>query len=151
MNKRLVWLAPIALAVLLSGCSITLQVSQLAPNSILGNSVAFTIENRSGLFPDGHGTYHFNRDGMAFDANLIQARTWIYKREDHRSATLSLTFEPPGSTDLMVNCDLTFRDQDSGEYKCKYAQRTSTMVVDFIVKGSSDGTFRIRVIGQIGA
>ena len=151
MNKRLVWLAPIALAVLLSGCSITLQVSQLAPNSILGNSVAFTIEDLSGLFPDGHGTYHFNRDGMAFDANLIQARTWIYKREDHRSATLSLTFEPPGSTDLMVNCDLTFRDRDSGEYKCKYAQRTSTMVVDFIVKGSSDGTFRIRVIGQIGA
>ena len=143
MNKRLVWLAPIALAVLLSGCRFTLQVTDVAPSSLLGNSLKFTNSKQSVLFPDGHGTFHFNSQGMAFDENLIPARTWSYKREGHRNATLALTFASPGTTDLMVNCDLTFTSQHTGNHKCDYAHRTSTMMVDVIVRASSEGTFEL--------
>ena len=143
MIKRFVWMALIALAVLLTGCRITLQVTDVAPSSLLENSLKFTNNKQSGLFPDGHGTFHFNSQGMAFDANLIPARTWSYKRVGHRNATLALTFAPPDTTDLMVNCDLTFTSQYTGNHKCNYAHRTSTIMVDVIVRGSSEGTFEL--------
>ena len=48
MNKRLVWLAPIALAVLLSGCSISVHTAYLAPRDLTRHSVELTNRMRTG-------------------------------------------------------------------------------------------------------
>ena len=146
MNKRLVWLAPIALLVLLSGCRVTFTTTAYAaPSSLVGYSLALSNSARSGRAAE-HETYHFKSASEASDASRAQAQSWSYHRDNHDTATVSLTFTPHDVDALVITCVLTFRksnDGNDGEHECKYEARTSTIFGDIVEKSLSKGTFRI--------
>ena len=148
MNKRLVCLAPIALAVLLSGCSITVHSEYLAPRELTDHSVELTNEMRTGPAAKFREVYNFNRMGDAITEEFVRATDWSYDRDDRDSATLSLTFDVRRFVDLRITCELTFLKQDRGEHTCVYEEVTATMLGDRTdPAGSSSGEFRVHQIG----
>ena len=147
MNKRLVWLAPIALAVLLSGCSISVHTAYLAPRDLTRHSVELTNRMRTGPEARFMETYNFNSMGDAITDEFERAKAWSYERHAPDTATLSLTFATDAIADLLITCELTFDNQDGGTHECDYEFRTSRMGPDRIEPaGSSIGTFRISAI-----
>lgn len=151
MNKRLVWLAPIALAVLLSGCSVTVTTTgPIAPNSLVGDTLVFSHDRQEGALLAHSEKFHFKSAQIAFDASLEEARSWTYSRDGHDSATVSVVFGDSGSTASRVTCDLTFEDRRDGTHKCEHAHSATFAFLTFTSTGSSKGTFLLREIGSDG-
>ena len=148
MKKRIVWLALLALAVVFSGCRITVHsgVEIVAPSSLVGYSLVLTNSTRSGVLPADQETYHFKSTSVALNASFDQARSWSYERKYADTATVSVIFALDGSTDLIIECDLIFDSKLGGTHQCQYVHRTSTIMLELTVKGSSEGTFRIEEI-----
>ena len=62
-------------------------------------------------------------------------RAGTYHRDNHDTATVSLTFTPHDVDALVITCVLTFRksnDGNDGEHECKYEARTSTIFGDIV-------------------
>ena len=151
MNKRLVWLAPIALAALLSGCSVTLTTTgPIAPSDLVESTIVFSHDRQQGAQPPNSGKYHFNSAGEAFDAGIHKAHSWTYARADHDSATVTMVFKDSGSAALRVTCELTFDSRDNGAHECDYVYSASIAFVTFTSEGASSGTFLLRAIGSDG-
>ena len=151
MNKRLIWLAPIALATLLSGCSVTVTTTgPIAPGDLVGSTLVFTHDRRQGVQPAHSGKYYFKSAQEAFDAGINRAHGWTYARGDHDSATVTIVFKDSNSAALRVTCELTFDSRDDGEHECDYVYSASIAFVTFTSEGSSEGTFVLRPIGSDG-
>ena len=151
MRIRSVGLALIALVMVLAGCRVTVHVPQLAPSSLVGNSLVLTNGLRTGPWPSERETYHFKSTSEAFDSRLNRARSWSYATDDHDTATVSITFALRNFDDAIITCALTFQSRQNGTHECEYEQRTSTMFGDVTTpRGLSSGTFRIAEIGQPG-
>ena len=151
MKTRCAWLALISLAVLLAGCRVTVHggLVRLAPSSLVGYSVMLTNSTRSGPWVSERETYHFKSTRDAFNSTLNRARSWSYHRDDHETATVSITFELPNFDDARITCVLTFESHQNGTHECEYEEITSTMLGDRITQaGSSSGTFDLVEIGQ---
>ena len=148
MNKRLVWLAPIALAVLLSGCRVTVQtLAYVAPSSLVGYSLMLENSARSGRAA-AQETYHFKSTRKAFNAELDRAQSWYYQRDAHDTATVALSFAPPAFDVLTITCVLKFETGNKGTHECKYEEETTTMFGVITTESLSKGAFRIVAIGQ---
>lgn len=152
MNKQLVWLAPIALAILLSGCSVTLNTGPIAPDSLVDYTIVFSHDRQRGLLPAYSEKFHFKSAQRALNANLDDAENWDYDPGSHGTATVSLIFKDDNSAALRVTCDLTFdrRDQYQGEHECEYVQSTTIAFLEIRAEGSSEGDFLLRKIGSDG-
>ena len=150
MNKRLVWLSPIALAVLLSGCSITVTSGPTAPSSLVGYTLAFTHSKQEGVLPADSEAFHFKSRTVAFNASLDKAGSWTYVRDRHGTATVSLIFADSNSAALKITCDLTFDSLLDGTHECDYVHSATFVFLEFTSMGSSEGTFSIREIGSTG-
>ena len=153
MNKRLVWLAPIALAALLSGCSVTVTpTGPIAPDSLVGYTIVFSHDRQEGLLPPHMGKFHFASARRALNAVFTEAKDWTYDPRSHGTATLLLVFTDDNSAAVKVTCELTFdrRDQDQGEHECEYVQSTTIAFLEIRAEGSSEGDFVLRKIGSDG-
>ena len=151
MNKPLVWLAPIALAVLLSGCSVTVTTTgPIAPNSLVGYTIVFSHDRPEGLLLPHSEKFHFKSADTAFDASLDKAQSWTYSRDGHDSATVSVVFADTGSAASRVTCDLTFDGRRDGTHECAHVQSATLAFITFTSEGSSEGTFLLRKIGSDG-
>ena len=151
MNKRLVWLAPIALAVLLSGCSVTVTTTgPIAPSDIVGYALVFTHDRQQGALLAHSEKLQFKSKQKAFNANLDEARSWTYSRDGHDSASVSVVFRDSGSAASRVTCDLTFDDRRSGTHECEHVQSATIAFLTFTSEGLTEGTFRLRPIGSDG-
>jgi hypothetical protein len=151
MTTRFAWLMLISLAVVLTGCRVTVHGPiRLAPTSLAGYSLLLTNSARSGPWASEHETYHFKSKSDAFNSRLDRARSWSYDRDDHDTATVSVTFALPNFDDAIITCVLTFESHQNGTHDCKYEQRTSSMFGDITTQvGLSQGTFRIEEIRTI--
>lgn len=151
MNKRLIWLGPVALAVLLSGCSVTLTTTgPIAPSDLVGSTIVFSHDRQQGVQPPHSGKYYFKSTQEAFDAGINRAYSWTYARDDHDGATVTMVFKDSGSAALRVTCELTFDSRDNGAHECDYVYSASIAFVTFTSEGSSKGTFLLRPIGSDG-
>ncbi|MDE0027300.1 MAG: hypothetical protein OXP69_23045 [Spirochaetaceae bacterium] len=151
MNKRLVWLAPIALAALLSGCSVTVTTTgPIAPDSLVGYTLVFSHDRESGVLLAHSERLHFKSAQRAINASLDDARNWTYSRDSHDSATVSVTFGEAGSVASRVTCDLTFDDRREGTHECEHVHSATFAFVTFSSEGSTEGTFVLRPIGSDG-
>ena len=143
MHKRLIWLAPIALATLLNGCQVTVTTAEpIAPSSLVGYSLVFTHSRTEGVLPGHSSTYRFKSESVAFDASLNEARSWTYRRRSHRAATVELIFTDPNAAALRVTCELEFDTSQEGEHDCVYVHSATFAFIEFSSEGSSKGTFR---------
>ena len=150
-NKRLVWLAPIALAALLSGCSVTVTTTgPIAPDSLVGYELLFSHDRQEGVLLAHTGKLQFKSKQRAFKANLDEARSWTYSRDGHDSATVSVVFGESGSAASRVTCDLTFDDRRDGAHECEHVHSATFAFVTFSSEGSTEGTFVLRPIGSDG-
>ena len=151
MNKRLVWLAPIALAVLLSGCSVTVTTTgPIAPDSLVGDTLLFTHDRQEGVLLAYSERLHFRSARTAFNAKLVEARSWSYSRDGHDSATVSVVFDESGSAASRVTCDLTFDGRRDGTHECEHMHSATFAFITFTSRGSTEGTFLLREIGSDG-
>ena len=149
MTKRLVWLAPIALAVLLPGCSVTVTTTgPIAPSSLVGDTLVFTHDRQEGVLLAHSGRFSFKSAQRALNANLDDARSWTYDRDGHDSATVSIVFRDSGSTASRVTCDLTFDDKRAGTHECEHVHSATFTFLTFTSEGSTEGTFLLRAIGS---
>ena len=127
MNKRLAWLAPIALAVLLSGCSVTVtMLGPPGPDTLVGYRLILYNDDIGGPL-DRHGasvdtfpvedrvTYYFLKEDEARDIVLdVRTSNWDY---NHRNGALKIVFVYDQRSDLIIDCDLTFDDDYSGTHR----------------------------------
>ena len=152
MRTHFLGLALIALVMVLAGCRVTVHGPvRLAPDSLVGYSLTLTNSARSGPWASERETYHFKSISEAFNSRLDRARSWSYARDDHDTATISITFALPNFDDAIITCVLTFESHQNGAHECKYEGRTSTMFGDITTQnGLSSGTFQIAEIGQFG-
>lgn len=151
MNKRLIWLAPIALATLLTGCSISVTTTgPIAPSSLVGYTLVFTHERQEGVLLGHSERLHFKSAETAFNANLDEARSWTYSREGHDGATVSIVFADSGSAASRVTCDLTFDDRRNGSHECEHVYSATFAFLTLTSEGSTEGTFLLRPIGSDG-
>ena len=152
MKPRLAWLGLVSLAVVLAGCKVTFhRPPELSPRSLVGYSLVLTNSARSGPWATDRETYHFKSRNEAFNSRLDRARSWSYDKDDHSTATVSVTFLLRNFDHLITTCVLTFDSRHQGTHECKYEEETSTMFREITTpSGSSTGTFRIDEIGQSG-
>ena len=149
MNKRLVWLVPIALAILFSGCSVTVTTTgPVAPNSLVGYTLVFMHDRQEGGLLAHSGRFHFKSAQRALNANLDDARSWTYSRDGHDSGTVSIVFEGSGSAASRVTCELTFDDRREGTHECEHVYSASIAFLTVTSEGSTEGTFLLRPIGS---
>ena len=151
MNKRLVWLAAIALVVLLSGCSVTVTTTgPIAPSSLVGYTLFFTHERQRGALLAHSERLHFKSAQRALNSVFDYAQSWTYSRDGHDSATVSVVFVDPGSAASRVTCELTFDDQREGTHECDHVHSATFAFLTFTSEGSTEGTFVLRPIGSDG-
>ncbi len=151
MNKRFVWLAHIAMAVLISGCSVTVTTTgPVAPDSIVGYTLEFTHDRREGVLLAHSDEFHFKSKERALNSVLDRARNWTYSRDGRDTATVSIVFGDSGSAASRVTCDLTFDDRRAGTHECEHVHSATFAFVTFTSEGSSEGDFLIRKIGSDG-
>ena len=149
MNERLIWLAPIALATLLSGCSISVTTTgPIAPNSLVGYTLTFMHDKQEGALPADSHRFHFKSLQRALDAKLDPVQDWTYKPKTGGIATLSVTVAESASVAVRVTCELAFDSKYEGEHECEYVQSASIAFIEIISRSSSEGTFDIRKIGS---
>lgn len=151
MNKQLIWLAPIALTVLLSSCSITVtSTGPIAPNDLVGYTLVFTHDRQEGVLLAHSERFHFKSKQVAFNAAIDEARSWTYSRDGHDTATVTVVFGESGSAASRVTCHLTFDDRRDGTHECIHVYSATFAFVTFTSEGSSEGTFLLRPIGSDG-
>ena len=158
MNKRLVWLAPVALAVLLSGCQVTVTtLGSLALDSLVGYKLTLTNDERGGpldthdasviAFPvENEITYYFLDANEVRDFDLdVTTSDWTYKSSGNRG-TLEIGFFYNERSDLIIDCELTFkRDRFSGTHRCEFEQKGNERVVvkETVRSGWGEDTFEL--------
>ena len=156
MNKRLVWLAPIALAVLLSGCSVTVTTrGPLAPDTLEETRLVLTNEDSGGpldthdssvnRFPVGPEiTYYFLDSNQVRDFDLdVTTSNWSYRRSGNK-ATVEIVFPYDGRDDLIIECRLTFLDRRSGTHRCEFERKgTRTVAKKTTHFGWGEGEFEL--------
>ena len=157
MNKRLVWLAPIALAVLLSGCRVSFTaLGPLAPDTLVGSKLTLTNDDgRGGRLPDQPMsvadlpvdlviTYYFWSDDGARNPEIrVAASDWTYTSRGN-SGTVEVTFRRDSITDFITTCRLTFEDHYSGTHRCEFEDKqTHTINQDTVGFGWGEGEFQL--------
>ena len=157
MNKRLVWLAPIALTVLLSGCSVTVTtIGPLAPDSLVGHKLELINSERGGplhasdqVFPvKGRVAYHFLADNRAVDfeftntqGGVVDSETVSYSNS-RNIGRVEITFPRSARVDFIVSCRLTFKEPLSGTHRCEFVDKErGTQELNTISSGWGEGTF----------
>ena len=156
MNKRLIWLAPIALAVLLSGCSVTVTtLGPIAPDSLIGYKLELINDERGGRL-DTHGAsvtdldvdreldlYFWDENTVRNPEIRVEASNWSYDRSGARG-TVRVAFAHDQLSDFITTCVLTFDDHYSGSHQCEFEIRaTRTMSNNIVSYGSGEGTFQL--------
>ena len=158
MHKRLVWLAPLALATLLTGCSVTVtMIGPLAPDSLIGYKLELENEEVGGPL-DSHGasvvalavdddiSYFFWDADTARDPNIRVDAKWGYKRSGS-SGDVEIVFPHDGITDFIVECELTFTDRFGGAHRCEFERKeTGTIAQKTTHFAWSEGTFELEKI-----
>ena len=148
MHKRLVWLAPIALAGLLSGCSVTVTTTgPVAPNSLVGYTLVFTHDRQEGVLLSYSDRFHFKSVQRALNAKLDDAHSWDYDPDGHDGAIVTIRFEDSGSTASRVTCELKFDNRRDGTHECEHVHSATFAFITFTSEGSTEGTFLLRAIG----
>ena len=153
MNKRLVWLAPIALAVLLSGCSVTVtMLGPTGPRSLVGYRLDLINTERGGplaqhvssdaLIVPREVTYYFwNEDEARNPEFEFATEDWEYKPA---TGTLRIVFARNRFSDLITTCVLTFEKLLSGTHRCEFEDKeTRTIDKETTRSGWSEGTFKL--------
>ena len=124
MNKRLVWLAPIALAVLLSGCRVTFTtLGPTGPSALVGYRLDFINTERGGplmrhsssdvLSVEVELTYYFWNDDEARNPEFeFATEDWRYTPS---TGTLRIVFPRNRFSDLITTCVLTLERLHSGD------------------------------------
>ena len=157
MNKRLTWLAPIALAVLLSGCSVTVtMIGPLAPDSLVGYKLELINSEYGGPLEAGDPVYRvkpriaylFRAENKALDfeltdrnGDILESEKVTYKRSGD-TLTVEITFRISLNVDFIVTCLLTFEDSLSGTHRCEFEERErGTMELNTIKSAWGEGTF----------
>ena len=155
MNKRLVWLAPIALAGLLSGCQVTVTTSGLAPDTLVGYKLELTNKESGGPL-DSHepsvtelrvartiNYYFWDVDDARNPRFRDLEGKWKYTRSGD-TGTVTVTFRRDGITDFITTCRLTFEYHDSGKHGCEFEDKeTGTINEDVVRFGWGEGTFQL--------
>ena len=156
MNKRLIWLAPIALAVLLTGCSVSVtMIGPLAPDSLIGYKLELINSERGGPL-DTHDAsvteleveievdlYFWDEETVRNPEIRVAAEDWSYDRRG-ANGTVRVVFAHDRLSDFITTCVLTFDDRYSGTHQCKFEiKATRTMSNDTVGYGSGEGTFRL--------
>ena len=155
MNKRLVWLAPIALLVLLSGCRVTFTTpGPLAPHSLVGYKLELINAERGGpldpevtAFPvEVQVTYYFLATDEARDFDLgshVKTSQWSYK-SSRNTGIVEVTFVRNLSTKFIVNCMLTFKDRLSGTHRCEFEDKEADSIEQNTIRfGWGAGAFEL--------
>ena len=157
MNKRLVWLAPIALAVLLSGCRVTFTtLGPLAPDTLVGSKLTLTNDDgRGGRLPDQPMsvadlpvdfviTYYFWSDDEARNPDIrVAASNWSYDRRGNKG-TVRVVFPRDTLTDFITTCVLTFEDHSSGTHRCEFEDKATRTINEETARfGWGEGTFEL--------
>ena len=155
MNKRLAWLAPIAVAVLLSGCSVTVtMLGPPGPDTLVGYRLVLDNDDTGGPldrhdasvseFPvEDRVIYNFRKSGVVLDLDLdVETSNWDY---NHRNGALKIVFIYDQRSDLIIDCDLTFDDDHSGTHRCEFERKGSARVVvkETISFGWGEGEFEL--------
>ena len=159
MNKRLVWLAPIAVAALLSGCSVTVtKLGPLAPDSLVGYKLELINSERGGPLEEGDPVfeverrvaYLFRAENRALDFELTDRNGDVLESEkvsykpSGNTGTVEITFRINLSVDFIVTCKLTFEDSVSGTHRCEFEERErGTRELNTIESGWGEGTFEL--------
>ena len=157
MNNRLSWLAPVALAVMLAGCQVTVTtIGPLAPESLVGYKLELINSERGGPLERGDRVfavkprvvYLFRAENKAFDFELtdrngdaLESEKVSYKSSGS-TGTVEITFRINLNVDFIVTCKLTFEDSLSGTHRCEFEERErGTMELNTIESGWGEGTF----------
>jgi hypothetical protein len=158
MHKRLVWLVPIALATLLTGCSITVtMLGPLAPDSLVGYRLELMNEDKGGpmdanqLFDvKDEVSYLFVAENEVLDLALRNSGGGFVKavRVSYNSSgdtgKLELTFKRNNDVDINVECTLTFKRSLDGTHRCEFEEKERDSVELRIIKsGWGEGTFEL--------
>ena len=159
MHKRLVWPVPIALAILLSGCSVTVtMLGPLAPNSLVGYQLELINSERGGPLEAGDPVfdvesrvaYLFPAENSALNLTLtdrnnefLSSDSMSYSRSGS-TGTVEITFRINLNVDSIVTCKLRFTDSVSGTHRCEFEERErGTMELNTIESGWGEGTFEL--------
>ena len=154
MHKRLVWLAPLALATLLTGCSVTVTtLGPAGPSTLVGYRLELINNERGGPLTR-HGssdpivvsvelTYYFWNDDEARSSDFDFATPdWRYTQAN---GSLRIVFRRNNFSDLITNCVLTFERSHSGTHRCEFEDTaTRTIDMDTARSGWSEGTFTLK-------
>lgn len=156
MNKRLVCLALIAIAVLLAGCSVTVTTrGTLAPDTLEEMRLVLTNEDSGGrleshdssvnAFPvEREITYYFLDSNQVRDFDLdVTTSNWSYRSSGNK-ATVEIVFPYDDRDDLIIDCRLTFEDRDSGTHRCEFERKgTRTVAKKTTHYGWGEGEFEL--------
>lgn len=159
MNKRLIRLAPIALAVVLTGCSVSVtMIGPLAPDSLIGYKLELINSERGGPLAEGDPefdvqprvAYLFRAEDRALDFELTDRRGDVLESErvSYQSrgstGTVEITFRINLNVDFKVRCVLRFEDSLSGTHRCEFEERErGTMELNTLRSGWGEGTFQL--------
>lgn len=139
-------MAPVTLAFLLAGCTVTVQVDyaptelQLRERTLILTNDAVT---RGALSIPEVLKYHFNSRGQVLDRNLNPATRWSYDRESYRAATLTMTIPRAGNELERTTCRLTFQSHARGTHRCDFELSDTLAFLTITASGRAEGTFRI--------
>lgn len=144
--RRTASAAGAALAILLSGCTVTVTTTgPVAPIDLVGYTLVFTHGRQEGVLLAHSENFHFKSAGSAFDANLNEAWSWTYSRKSRDSGTVSVIFRA-GSAASRVTCALTFDNRRGGTHECVHVHSATFAFITLTSEGSSSGTFVLRPI-----
>ena len=161
MNHRLTLLAPIALAVLLAGCSVTVtMLGPLAPDSLVGYKLELTNSERGGRLNTHDASvtdlevdrevdlYFWDEETVRNPDIRVEATSWSYDRNGDKG-TVRVVFAHDNLSDYITTCVLTFDDDYSGTHQCEFEiKATRTMSNNTVSYGSGEGTFEIEKLGR---
>ena len=156
MNKRLVWLAPIALAVLLSGCQVTVtMLSPTGPRSLVDYKLELTNGDSGGplMRHDSSVTelpvertinyYFWDVDDARNPRFRDLEGKWTYTRRGD-TGTVRIVFERNRRTHFITTCDLTFGDDYTGTHRCEFEDKDiGTIDMEIVRFGWGEGTFEL--------
>ncbi|MDE0221213.1 MAG: hypothetical protein OXJ90_18240 [Spirochaetaceae bacterium] len=157
MNKRLVWLAPLALAIVLAGCRVTVTtVGPLAPETLVGYKLTLTNdEGRGGRLPQQNAsvrdlpvdlviTYYFWSETEARNPEIrVATSNWTYNRSGNKG-TVRVVFPRNTLIDFITTCVLTFEDSYGGTHRCELEDKaTGTIDQETVRFGWGEGEFEL--------
>ena len=159
MHKRLVWLVPIALATLLTGCRVTVtMLGPLAPDSLVGYQLEIINSERGGPLEEGDPifdvkarvAYLFPDERRALNLTLLDSggaflgSDRVSYNRSGSTGTVEMTFRINLNVDFIVSCKLRFTDSLSGTHRCEFEEKErGTMQLNTIESGWGEGTFKL--------